>query len=73
MHLLDLARVGADGAQARAPVRRDELDVLADQAPQHRLRVGDSAFRSSDLRRQDLLAAEGELAGQRGGAVARLL
>ena len=71
-HLLDLARVGLDRAEARRGQER-QLDVLADEPPEHlldarpRCRSG-----SSGLRLQDLLPAEREeLPGQVGRARSR--
>ena len=57
----------------RLGARHDrQLDVLADQAPQHLLHVGHDGVQVEDARLQHLLAAEGqELAGQVGGALAR--
>ena len=48
-----------------------QLDVLADQAPQHLLDLGHEAIEVEHDRGQDLLAAERQqLAGKAGGALA---
>ena len=66
-HLLDLTGIGLDHAQVR-PQDGHQIDVLADQAPQHLIQVHDQIIEIQDLGREDLLAAEGqELAGQGGG------
>ena len=72
-HLLDLARGPPRTVAERRPRARDELDVLADQAPQHlSRRSATTSFRSSTRGCEHLLAAEGqELAGERGRALAR--
>ena len=72
-HLLDLRRVGAHRARARAE-HRDELDVLADQPAQHHVHVADRRVQVEDPRLQHLPAAEREqLARERGRAVGRPL
>ena len=64
-HLLHLPGVCLDAAEAG---RQDngQVDVLADQAPEHALHPGNQRVEIHHLGLQDLLAAEGEqLAGQR--------
>ena len=56
-HLLDLPGIGAHASQRRIAVV-GEIDVLADQAPQHPLRAGDDLIEREHLRRQHLTAAE---------------
>ena len=65
-HLLDLAGVGADPAQARAPsARTSSMSSPISRAASPPCRATTS-LRSSDARLQHLLAAEGQqLAGQR--------
>ncbi len=66
--LLDLSGIGLDGAEFGAG-HHDQVDVLADQAREHLQVFGDDFVQVDDLRRQHLLAAEGEqLARKRGGA-----
>jgi hypothetical protein len=57
--LLQLARVGPDAAGLGGQLG-DDVDVLADQPPQHRVHPGDDLVQVDDLRLEDLLAAEGE-------------
>jgi hypothetical protein len=57
--LLHLRRVGLDAAQA-AGRRRDEVDVLADEASEHGLDLADDGVQIQDLRSEHLLPAEGE-------------
>ena len=67
-HLLELARVGAHGGEIGSE-RGGELNVLADQPPQHRLQVGDDGIELEQLGREHLAAAVGEqLPGEVGGA-----
>ncbi len=72
-HLLDLAGVRAHAAALRIR-RRDDLDVLPEQPPQHRLDAADRLDEVDHLRLQNLPPAEGEqLARELGGAVGRQL
>ena len=71
--LLDLARVGFHPAQVGAK-EGGQLDVFADQSPQHLLGIRHHRVKVEDLGLHDLLAAEGqELLSERGGAVGGLL
>ena len=68
-HLLDLAGVGADGAEPGAGADV-ELDVLAEQALQRAADLGDDRVQVERPRLEHLPAAEGEqLLRQLGGAV----
>ncbi len=68
-HLLELARIGADGAEA-ATMLHLQLDRLAEQPLQQGRDLGDDVRQLKHLRPQRLLARESEqLAGQAGGAV----
>ena len=68
-HLLELARVGADRAEAAAMLD-PELDRLAEQAVEQMRDLGDDVGQLEHLRAQRLLARESEqLPGQAGGAV----
>ena len=58
-HLLDLRRVDADAPEGGVEPRHD-LDVLAEERPQHARGVRDEGVEVDDLRLQHLLAAEGE-------------
>ena len=58
-NLLDLPGVRLHAAERRG-LHDDDLDVLADQAPQHLLRVGDDRAEIEDARLQDLPPAESE-------------
>jgi len=58
-HLLHLPGVRLDAAQKGVHVG-DHLDVLADQTPQHPLRVADDYVQVQHLNLQHLLAAEGQ-------------
>ena len=72
-HLLDLARVGLDRA-GLADGADVELQVLADQAPQHAIELADDGVEIDDARLDDLPAREQQqLAGQGGGALAGAL
>ena len=69
-HLLDLALIGADFSERRVEAC-EQLDVFADEAPQHLFRVGNHSVEEQNLRFEDLLPTEGqELFRQRRGAVA---
>ena len=71
-NLLDLAGVGLHPSEGRVHDRAD-LDVLADEADEHGLDVGDDGIQVDDLRLEDLLAAERqELLSERGAASHRL-
>ena len=68
-HLLDLRAVGEHGRQPLVGQHRD-LDVLADQPPQHRQQRGGHLAEVERDRVEDLLAGEGqELARELGGAL----
>ena len=68
-HLLDLAGIDLDAPQIGRQ-RADELDVLADDAPEHVLERQHRHVEVEHLRHQHLTAAEGQqLARQRGGAI----
>ena len=70
--LFELAGVGPDARQRRRE-RRRELDVFANQPPQHVAHVGDQRIQIDDRRLHHLLAAECEqLSGQAGSALGRL-
>ena len=72
-HLLDLAGVGLDRA-GLADGADVELEVLADQAPQHAIELADDGVEIDDARLDDLPAREQQqLAGQGGGALAGAL
>ena len=72
-HLLDLARVGVDHAEVGRE-HLDEVDVLADEAPEHLLDPRGDLVQVERHGLQHLLAAEGQqLAGQRRRALAGLL
>jgi hypothetical protein len=71
--LLDLRRVRLHPPQAPGGLR-GEVDVLPDETAQHRLDLDYDRVEVEDLRREHLLAAEGEeLLGEVGGMVGRLL
>ena len=57
--LLDLAGSALTLPSPR-PGAVHEVDVLADEPPEHRLDVADDRVQVEDLRREHLLAAEGE-------------
>ena len=64
--------VGLHPAQIRL-LTRGQLEMLADQAPQHFLHVGDDVVQVENLRSHDLAPAKGQqLARQRGCLVAGL-
>ena len=66
-HLLELSPVGAQAAGRRIECDL-ELDLLADEASQHRFDPRDDLVHLHDLRLEDLPPAEGqELLGQAGG------
>ena len=68
-HLLDLARVGLDRA-GLADGADVELEVLADQPPQHAIELADDRVEIDDARLDDLPAGEQQqLAGQGSGAL----
>ncbi len=68
-HLLDLSGVGFDRSKISAR-DHDQVDVFADQAVQHFQVFRDDAVEVDNLRRQHLLAAEGEqLASECSGAL----
>src|SRR5262249_17468787 len=70
--LLDLAGVGADGAKVGGQ-HQAEIDVFADEAPEHAAQAGDELVEIEHAGLQDLAAAEGEeLRGQGGGPFAGL-
>ena len=72
-HLLELSRIGADRTELGVE-HRQQLDVLADQAPQHHVHVGDDGVEVEHPGLQDLPAAEREqLPGERRGARGGLL
>ena len=72
-HLLELRGVGANRAELRVE-HRQELDVLADQAAEHHVHVGDDDVQVEDARLEHLAAAEREqLARERGRARRGLL
>ena len=63
--LLDLSGIGPHRAQTSCR-DHDQVDVFADHASEHLQVFGDHAIQIKNLRRQHLLAAEGqELAGER--------
>ena len=71
--LLELARVGVDVPGPRSQ-SEEQLDVLADEPPQHPADLVDHRVEVEVLALQHLLAAEGqELPGETGGAIGRLL
>ena len=71
--LLDLRRVRLDAPEVGARLHH-EVDVLTDQAAEHRGHPGHDRIQIQHLRLEHLLAAEGqELAGQVGGALRCLL
>ena len=71
--LLDLRAVGEHRGKAGRGQHRD-LDVLADQPPQHRQQRGGDLAEVERMRVEHLLAGEGEqLAGELGGALGRAL
>jgi hypothetical protein len=73
-HLLELAGIGVDPAEVGRGPHRTQLDVLAQQALEHRPQVGDDLIEVEHPRLQELAAAEREeLAGQPGRALAGLL
>ena len=70
--LLHLAGVGLHPPQPGVE-DGDELDVLADEPPEHGLDTGHHRVEVQDAQLEDLLAAEGqEMARQGGGAAAEL-
>ena len=72
-HLLELPRVGLD-RRARGAGLGQQIDVLADQPPQHGADAANHGVEVEDLRLEDLLAPEGEeLARQVLGAAGRPL
>ncbi len=72
-HLLDLPWIGLHAPKG-SPRQRDELDVLADHAPEHRLDSLDDGVEVQHLRLEQLVAAEREqLARERGRPLRRLL
>ena len=72
-HLLELRRVGTNRRELRLE-HRQELDVLADQAAEHHVHVGNDGIQVEHARLQHLPAAEGEqLPRQRGGPRGGLL
>src|ERR687892_1742453 len=72
-HLLELARVGLDAAEVRLD-GGDQLDVLADQAPQHPLHVLHDLVQVEDPWLEHLPAAESEeLAREVGRPLGRAL
>src|ERR1019366_9094537 len=71
-HLLDLTAVRPDVAEIGSPVNQ-QLDLLAQQAPQHAFAIADDLIHTDDARLRDLAAAEREqLPGQRDGPVGGL-
>ncbi|MBM3221259.1 MAG: hypothetical protein FJZ38_21730 [Candidatus Rokubacteria bacterium] len=68
--LRDLRRVRLDAAEPRRCLD-DERDVLADQAPEHRLDPGHRRVEIEDLGREHLLSAEREQLPRQVAGVAR--
>ena len=72
-HLLDLAGIGLDRARF-ADGADVELEILADQAPQHAIHLADDRVQIDDARLDDLAPREEQqLAGEGGGALAGAL
>ena len=70
-HLLELSRVGRHAPRGGSQPQL-QVDVLADQAAQHRVEVADERVEVEHLRLEHLPAAEGqELAREAGGALRR--
>ncbi len=57
-HLFDAARIDQDSAEAYRR-SRDQVDVLAQNPPQHLIHSGEHAAQIEHFRRDQLLAAEG--------------